>query len=258
MYNASPKKSYPGKNMSILTKHQGQFIILMIGDIDSKQPALKQEHQNIITANNLNDIISHITTTQFDLILLDLTVSGLNFITRIKDPDCINHNTPIIALVNQVEDPLDVHYYPIELAGSLLKPFTEDQLNKLIDPLRTKSLALNYIQLILNKTKNNQRLALTIFEKLFEELPMQIIDIKAALENRQYDLAHEITHKLNGSVSFCGLWDIQHPANALESNLLNKNSASLNQHFLKLQQNTLNFTRHQKSIMAHLDQMLHP
>jgi HPt (histidine-containing phosphotransfer) domain-containing protein len=146
------------------------------------------------------------------------------------------------------------------LAGSLLKPFTEDQLNKLIDPLRTKYFALNYIQLILNKTKNNQRLALTIFEKLFEELPMQIIGIKAALENRQYDLAREITHKLNGSVSFCGLLDIQYQANALESKLLNKNivGLSLNQHFLKLQQNILNFTRHQKSIIAHLDQMLHP
>jgi HPt (histidine-containing phosphotransfer) domain-containing protein len=243
--------------MSVQTNQQGQLIILMVGDINSIQPSFEQEHQTIITANKLNDIISHITTTKFDLILLDLTVSDLNFITRIKDPDCINNKTPLIALVNQAEDLLNNHY-PIEFAGNLIKPITKDQLNNFTDPLRTKSLAFNYIQLILNKTKNNQRLALTIFEKLFEELPMQIIGIKAALETRQYDLAHEITHKLNGSVSFCDLMDIQHPAKALESSLLKKDIVSLNQHFLTLQQNTLNFTRHQKPIMAYLEKILQP
>jgi CheY-like chemotaxis protein len=244
--------------MSVKTNKHGQFIVLMTCDIDSKQSLLKQGEQNIITANKLNDIIFHITTTQFDLILLDLTVSGLDFITRIKDPDCINNKTPVIALINQTEELLSVDSYPIAFNGSLTKPITKEQLNKLIEPLQTESFALSYIQLILNKTKNNQRLALTIFKKLFEELPMQIIGIKDALENGQYELAHEITHKLNGSVSFCDLMDIQQPANALERCLLNKNLVDLNRYFLILQQNTLNFTRHQKSILTHLDKIMLP
>jgi CheY-like chemotaxis protein len=257
MYNTLSKKhSYPEKiKMSAKTKQHEQFTLLITSDTGINQSSLKQGQQNIITADKLDDILFRITTTQFDLILLDLTVSDLSFITSIKDPDCINNKTPIIALINQTEDLVSAHPYSMGFNASLIKPFTEDQL---IETLQTKSLALDYIQLILNKTKNNQRLALTIFEKLFEELPLQIVDIKEALDNRQYNLAHEITHKLNGSVSFCGFMDIQQPANALESGLLTKNFADLNQHFLILQQYTLNFTRHQKFIMAQLNDMLLP
>jgi CheY-like chemotaxis protein len=257
MYNNIIKKhSYPEKmKMSAKTKQYGQFTILIASDIDNEKSSLIQD-QLIITANNLDDILFHVTTTQFDVILLDVTVYDLSFITRIKDSNCINNKTPIIALINQTEDLFSTNPYPIGFDDSLIKPITEDQLYKLIHSLQTKSLA--YIQLILNKTKNNQRLALTIFEKLFEELPLQVIGIKDALDNRQYNLAHEITHKLNGSVSFCGLMDIQQPANALESCLLNKNFADLNQHFLIIQQYTLNFTRHQKFITAQLNEMLLP
>ncbi|MCF7965444.1 MAG: Hpt domain-containing protein [Methylobacter tundripaludum] len=107
---------------------------------------------------------------------------------------------------------------------------------------------------MLGKTKNNPHLALTIFEKLFEELPLQLIQIKDALENSQYDLAREVTHKLNGSVSFCGLLEIRQPANDLEIRLLNNNYADTHQHFLTLQQCILNFTRHQKAILSILGQ----
>jgi len=173
-------------------------------------------------------------------------------ITHIKDPLGINSKTPIIAIINPANDSHSDQQYPMTFYDSLTGPITEQRLNEVIDLWQTKALALDYIQIILSKTKNNQRLTLTLFEKLFEELPLQVIDIKGALENKQYDLAQEITHKLNGSVSFCGLMDIQQSANALESCLLNNNYASTHQHFLMLQQCTLNFTRHKNFIMANL------
>ncbi|TAN70728.1 MAG: Hpt domain-containing protein [Methylobacter sp.] len=140
----------------------------------------------------------------------------------------------------------------MEFDDSLIKPITEERLNEILDRWQTKTSALGYIQILLSKTKNNQGLTLTIFEKLFEELPSQIIDIKNALDNKQYDLAKEITHKLNGSVSFCGLLDIQQPASALESCLISNNYINTNQHFLTLQQCILNFMRHQKFILTSL------
>lgn len=121
-----------------------------------------------------------------------------------------------------------------------------------IDLCQTTASALNYIQIIQGKTKNNQRLTLTIFEKLFEELPTQIQGIQEALENKQYDLAQEITHKLNGSASFCGLHDIQQSANTLERSLLNYNYAETHQHFFKLQQCALHFINLQQVIMDNL------
>lgn len=238
--------------MPLKTKQHGQFIVLMAGDIDIN-PSSTLRH--IIGASQYNDMLMHIETTQFDLILLDLTANSSaasQLIRNIKDPMGINHTTPVIAIVNPEEDPQIRQQYAMKIDDTLIKPITEERLNEILDLWQTKTLALGYIQILMNKTKNNQRLTLTIFEKLFEELPQQIIDIKNALDNKQYELAKEVTHKLHGSVSFCGLIDIQQPASALESCLLNSNYADTCQHFLTLQQCTLNFTRHQQFILTNL------
>lgn len=239
--------------MPLKTKQPEQFIVLMIGDIAPS--SLKNHCQNITVANDHNDILMLIGTTQFDLILLDLTVNRHlrqpDLIAHIKDPLGINTKTPVIAIIDPAEPEIEKQY-PTEFDDWLIKPITEERLNEVINIWQTKAAALVYIQIILSKTKNNQHLALTIFEKLFEELPLQIVHIKEALENSQYDLAREITHKLHGSVSFCGLLDIQQPANTLESYLLNNDYASSHQHFLRLQQCTLNFIRHQKAILENL------
>ena len=268
-----------------LKKHE-QFIVLIAGDIDINHSSSKHRRQNIIVATKYDDILMHIETTQLGLILLDLTVNcsvasapdqlrhfrhpwqsaasvpyqlrhfrhpwQSELITRIKDPLGINSKTPVIAIINPAEASHSYQQCPMAFDDSLTRPVTEQRLNEIIDLWQTKALALDYIQIVLSKTKNNQRLTLTLFEKLFEELPLQVIEIRNALENKQYDLAQEITHKLNGSVSFCGLMDIQQPANALESCLLNNNYASTHRHFLMLQQCTLNFIHHQKFILANL------
>lgn len=238
--------------MPLTTQQHEQFIVLMTGDFNLNLSSLKNHHQDIIVANKHHDILMLIETTRFNLILLDLTANCSELISRIRAPLCINNSTPVIAVINPTEDFQTGKQYSLEFDDSLTGPLTEDRFNEVIDCWQTKALALDYIQIILSKTKNNQRLTLTLFEKLFEELPLQVIAIKAALESKQYDLAKDITHKLNGSVSFCGLQDIQQPANALENCLLTDNYAGINQHFLMLQRCLLNFTRHQEFILTTL------
>jgi HPt (histidine-containing phosphotransfer) domain-containing protein len=264
--------------MPLKTRLHRQFMALIINDCETNY-----HHQNITIATKYNDILMLIETTQFDLIILDLTVScsaalvpdqlrhsrhpwqsaalvpdqlrhsrhpwQSEIIARIKDPLCKNNKTPIIAAINPTQEIQKEEQYLFE--DWLIKPISEERLNEVIDLWQTKTLALAYIQSILNRTKNNRSLTATLFEKLFKELPLQTIEIKTALENKQYDLAQEITHKLNGSVSFCGLMDIQQSANALESSLIN-NYANIHQQFITLEQYTLNFTRHQETIRANL------
>lgn len=110
--------------------------------------------------------------------------------------------------------------------------------------------AASYIKILLDKTRGNHSLALTIFKKLFEEFPEQIDAIKNALDSQQYSVARQIIHKLHGSASFCGLNDIQEPASELESNLLNHDYESANRHFQILRRCVLNFTGHQTAILA--------
>lgn len=238
-------------------KANEQFNLLITRDIAVNYSLSNYHCQSIIVANDDEDILMLIENTHFDLILLELTVNYSKIIASIKNPFGINNKTPIIAVINSTEEVQKVKQYLIEADDWLIKPISEKRLNETIDIWQTKAIALAYIQTILNKTKSNQRLTLTIFEKLFEELPQQIINIREAFENKQYDYAKELIHKINGSMSFCGLTNIQQLANNLESCLLNNDYAAIDRHFQMLQQCILNFTCHQKFIIKTLMNQFH-
>jgi DNA-binding response OmpR family regulator len=236
--------------MPLITKPQGQFVVLMNNDNNTIHSLLQHRCHSIVLAKENNEISTLIKTTRFDLILLDSTVNGSELLALIKSVDCINNKTPVIALIDPTED---IHKNTIIAMGFndyLINPITEEQLNAVIDLWLIPASALDYILIILGKTTNNRRLTLTIFNKLFEEIPLQISGIKDALENKQYTLAKEIAHKLNGSASFCELTDLQKPAYALENCLLNENHGAINWHFLMLQHCALNLIGHQKAILA--------
>jgi HPt (histidine-containing phosphotransfer) domain-containing protein len=224
--------------MPLETEPDKQFNVLIAGSL------AVNHRRHIIEANAYDDILTLIETTQFHLILLDSTENYSSVITRIRDPLGMNNGTPVIAIVNSTEE-----IEQFEADAWLVKPISEQLLDETIDAWQTKAIAQAYIQILLDKTKNNQGLTLIIFEKLFEELPDQIAQIEEALKNDQYDRAREITHKLNGSVSFCGLATIQQSANSLERCLLDKTYASINRDFQTLRQCTLSFTGHQETIM---------
>ena len=238
--------------MPLKTKPQEQFVVLMHSGNNAIHSLLERRCQETVLAKEKSEIITHIKTTQFDLILLDSPVNGSELLTLIKSFDCINKKTPVIALIDPTEDIQKKTIFAMGFNDYVINPITEKQLNSVIDLWLIPASALDYIQIILGKTINNRSLALTIFNKLFEEIPLQISGIKDALKNKRYALAREITHKLNGSVSFCGLTDIQKPANALENCLLNENYGAINRHFLMLQHRILNLTNHQKAILENL------
>ncbi|MGR9087393.1 MAG: Hpt domain-containing protein [Gammaproteobacteria bacterium] len=115
--------------------------------------------------------------------------------------------------------------------------------------------ASDYIGIVLEKTKNNRSLTLTIFKKLFDELPRQLASIENEMEVGHYDEAKEITHKMHGSVSFCGLLSIQEMAVKLEQCLMHKNYHGITPHLRLLKERVLMFTRHQESILAELNRL---
>lgn len=217
---------------------------------------LKHHCQDIVLAKDENEILTLIKATQFDLILLNFTANASDLLTLIKSTDSVNNKTPVIAQIDPTEDIQEKTIIAMGFNDYLVNPITEKQVNAIVDLWLIPASALDYTQIILGKTNNNRHLTLTIFNKLFEELPLQISDIKDALENKQYALAKDITHKLNGSASFCELTSIQKPANALENCLLKKNHDVINWHFLMLQHCVLNLTNHQNAILTNLSNNL--
>lgn len=114
--------------------------------------------------------------------------------------------------------------------------------------------AQDYLQMILTKTRNDKQLAFTIFAQLFAELPDQLDGIQNALNRQQYDLARQITHKLHGSLSFCGLENIRRQANNLEQCLANSNQAAISRYWFLLQQYAFDFTAQQQELLGILSE----
>lgn len=114
--------------------------------------------------------------------------------------------------------------------------------------------ASDYIGIVLEKTKNNRKLAFTVFKKLFEELPEQLACIESALSAGHYEAAKDIAHKMYGSACFCGLTGIEEPAGKLEQYVIDNNYPALIHDFRLLQERVLLFVRHREFILSELEQ----
>jgi HPt (histidine-containing phosphotransfer) domain-containing protein len=238
--------------MSLRTNQQEQFLVLIAdNDIDCSllELQLDQHCLSVVLTKEQNEISSLLNTSSFDLILLDF-----GFINLVKAADCINKQTPVIAIIDSASNNQNQKQNIIATGFDdyLIRPVTIIEIKEIIDlwHIKNKSTpAFDYIQAILNATQNNSHLTLTIFKKLFEEFPLQITAIKDALAHQQYPLAEEITHKLHGSACFCGLTAIQKSASSLENCLINKDYLAINPHFLILQQCIVNLINQQKTIL---------
>ncbi len=100
---------------------------------------------------------------------------------------------------------------------------------------------MNYVTVLLGKTSGNSELASILFNKLFKELDEQSQIIEQALESNNYTLAQQVTHKLHGSVSFCGFTDIQELAKAMEISLSENNITQIPGNFQQLKNKIIRF-----------------
>lgn len=202
-------------------------------------------------AVQIEDIFLRIEQKPFDLILLDCN-TGFWLILEHVALFHQKQNIPVIAIV----DSQNTYVNANEWQSAIKLPVTERNLIELITFWHDQMSTLDYITAILTKTKYNQTLALTIFKKLFEELPSLIATIKEALKDKRYDAAKQVSHKINGSASFCGLSGIQHAANALEKRLsefpMHQTSIPLELYFLNLHQHLMRFLSCQNAILERL------
>lgn len=202
------------------------------------------------------DTVSAVACQLFNLILLDLDLRGLDVLSITKNSKCINCNTPIIGLT----DTLKPHQRKLLISAGfddcLIKPLSQNQIIEAITFWREdESMApyLDSIKTLLSKTKNNTRLVNTLYNKLFEELPMQISNIEEAIEKGDYKFAFDVTHSLNGSAKTCYLREIAENANALETCLIQKKFYYVDGFLMILKQKVSTFIEHREAILAFLN-----
>ena len=85
----------------------GQFITLLVHANSSTLPIAQLQAINgnsLVLTGSQHESATAIADKAFNLIIVDMSLDGLSLVTLAKSPNCINCNTPIIALLNNVVD----------------------------------------------------------------------------------------------------------------------------------------------------------
>jgi len=231
------------------------------------QSQLEEKYSNLTFAADGKIALNYLQQYKYDLILLDIHMpfySGLELIKIIKEDNSINQSTAVIAITAQLHNDEQKALIDDKFDECLIKPILLEQLDELFtlwlpNPVATTtapSLAeTDYVTSLLQKSSGNIALATTIFNKLFIELPEQSLLIEQALKANKLSVAKDITHKLHGSVSFCGFLDIQELANDLESSCLKHEKLLTTTKFDRLKNKIAHFILQKESIFMQLQSL---
>lgn len=224
---------------------------------------LERYCKNITLSSDGKEALSYLHHHKYDLILLDLQMpyfSGQEIVQIIKQPGEINRNTPTIAVTAHAQSNQRKSLIDAGFDECLIKPVLLEQLVGIIDLwlpdqsqyFTASSNTIDYVSAMLEKTSNNYVLASTLFDKLFLELPEQTQKIKQAIDIQNIALAEQITHKLHGSVSFCGFSEMQQIAHDLENSLINRDLTQIHLYFSQLEDKTDHFFKLKTTIISQL------
>ena len=224
---------------------------------------LELHSKNITLANDGRTARSYLKKNKYDLILLDLQMpyfTGLELIKFIKQPSSTNKGSPVIAITAHIQSLQRKTLIEAGFDECLIKPVLLEQLFEILgrwlpeenSRLNYQTGVIDYAGILLDKTAGNTELTHKLFSKLFSELQTQSDTIELALKENELLVAEETTHKLHGSVSFCGFTDLQACARALEISLSKNDFQQINPNFLLLKNNIIDFIRLKESILNQL------
>ena len=250
-----------------VSKTSNSFSILIADDNEINRQLLKlqlESHCKKITlANEGKSALSYIQNNKYDLILLDLQMpffTGLDLIKFIKQAGSINADSPVIAITAHAQSQQRNSLIEAGFDECLIKPVLLEQLSEILDlwlPEKNSHLnhptsTIDYVRILLDKTAGDRKLTQQLFCKLFSELQIQSDTIGQAIKDNDLSIAEEITHKLHGSVSFCGFTDLQSCARTLEICLSHNDSQQINPNFTLLKNQIIDFISLKESILNQL------
>lgn len=232
--------------MPTIKNHKNHSIAFFIS-VDNKTHKLLQQSQIKNYDNSITRAIDNKSThhyllqCRYDLILLDLEsteINALDVIKTIQQPGSPNRNTAIIAITVQKGLQQQKQMIAAGFDACLIKPLQLEALEETLSLWLTATKKFNhqtdtfdYVTALLNKTSGNSSLARVILNKLFIELPEQIQLIEQAIASADLDLAETVTHKLHGSLCFCGFTDLQALASNLETSFSQNNPSLISTNF---------------------------
>ncbi|MEJ2394560.1 MAG: ATP-binding protein [Candidatus Thiodiazotropha sp.] len=212
------------KGKEILVVDDNEINLKLISTLMRDKGAIVTEAGDGQEAVNLTSL------TPFDLIIMDIHMPGMKGTAasvKIRENEKNSDRyTPIIALTADAVPSTRTQIKESMMDAYLLKPIDEQQMWSTIESvlhedkpqhlhqfprwyknksLSSPSLPLRDIDKALSVTGGDRKLGDEMFQQLKRELPTHLSAIESAQAECDWDTLREISHKLHGSTSSCGV-----------------------------------------------------
>lgn len=202
------------KGSEIMSK---QYKILLVDDntinrlIISK--LLKTLDLNVVAAEDGYEAIDIVNDLPFDMILMDVFMSGLDGFetcSRIRTSDTNNKDIPIIAVTSNTDSETLVKLQECGMNDMISKPIQKAEIEKIIkkylsnpkkEPKKNNTLEVfdfNEYEV----TYQSESLRIDILNTFLEECPTDFEKVKKAFASQDKDEIYSIVHYLKGSFGY--------------------------------------------------------
>lgn len=178
---------------------------------------------------------------RYSLVFIDVNMPVMNGCELIKKAraDARNQAVPMIAITAHIQSQ---HRHLLIADGfndCLIKPIVLADLQRVVSQWCTTEHAKSadvdyYADALLRKVEHNRELGYVFLQKLFAEVPNQILSLEQALQNQLCLQAWEIAHKLHGTFCFYGYEDFRVLAGSMEQYLVDADLDSAAQEFQQI------------------------
>ncbi|MBT2971877.1 MAG: hypothetical protein B6D72_17190 [gamma proteobacterium symbiont of Ctena orbiculata] len=256
-------KSTVEQNVHASSQALDNYNILVVDDNDINlkliSTLMRNNGANVTEASDGINAISQTLVKDFDLILMDIhmpKMKGTKAAEVIRHNEADNKHTPIIALTADVVPATRNQIKDSGMDGYLLKPIDEPQMWSVIrnifnhheqaDPFQAYSsesgdqIDPNQLLVIDDKklldiTGGDKNLASEMFSQLCSELPQQLEDIDKYIREQNWEDLKEITHKMRGSTSSCGVPALDYSVQRLEQAIKSMQTEILIKEYLSVE-----------------------
>ncbi|MCQ8105328.1 response regulator [Methylomonas sp. SURF-2] len=214
--------------------------------------------ENITLAVDGREAWGFLQGQKYALVFLDVNMPGLTGFELVKKvrEDSVNQTSPVIAITAHVQSHQKHLLTESGFNDCLIKPIVLADLQRIIDQWRVpagEGSSHYYANTVLEKFDSNKALGKQFLQKLFQELPLQMTELKLALQAHAAQPALNIAHKLHGSFCFYGLADFRASASRVEQSLIAGEFAEACRHFQQLDEKCEALLDMRVEVLTHME-----
>ena len=247
--------------------------ILLVEDhpVNSKMAMtmLKRLGHAVDLAQNGKQAIIALSTNHYDVVLMDVQMpemDGMEATAVVRDPDSavLNHEIPIIALTAHAIKGDKEKCLRAGMNGYLAKPFEPEQLEAAIREQLNKPLSnmtkiasigpsgqgpkIYDAQALRNRTGGDAELGREIIDIYIQNTPIQIEEIKTAVNQQETEKAQRSAHSLKGASALVGAQLMEKAAFEIEMATQNIEINAILEMIDKLEKDFEEFKNHLKNL----------